>query len=121
MRLDESETVRTKPKWRQERVFRVPLEVDPDGRVFMGAHITIGASANGRINPRLYFLDAVLKTGRIYVGYIGRHLTNTLSLDPNAPSLITSSASGCCCLFRRPPPNHLLTVGGWDPFDYETQ
>jgi hypothetical protein len=79
VKMDESETVHTRPKWRQERVFRVPPEVDPDGRVFMGAHITIGASANGRINPRLYFHDGVLKTGRIYIGYIGRHLTNTLS------------------------------------------
>jgi hypothetical protein len=79
VKMDESETVHTRPKWRQERVFRVPPEVDPDGWVFMGAHITIGASANGRINPRLYFHDGVLKTGRIYIGYIGRHLTNTLS------------------------------------------
>jgi hypothetical protein len=79
VKMDESETVHTRPRWRQERVFRVPPEVDPDGRVFMGAHITIGASANGRINPRLYFHDGVLKTGRIYIGYIGRHLTNTLS------------------------------------------
>jgi hypothetical protein len=79
VKMDESETVHSRPKWRQERIFRVPPEVEPDGRVFMGAHITIGASANGRINPRLYFHDGVLKTGRIYVGYIGRHLTNTLS------------------------------------------
>jgi hypothetical protein len=79
VKMDESETVHSRPKWRQERIFRVPPEVEPEGRVFMGAHITIGASANGRINPRLYFHDGVLKTGRIYVGYIGRHLTNTLS------------------------------------------
>jgi hypothetical protein len=79
VKMDESETVHSRPKWRQERIFRVPPEVEPGGRVFMGAHITIGASANGRINPRLYFHDGVLRTGRIYVGYIGRHLTNTLS------------------------------------------
>lgn len=79
VKMDESETVHSRPKWRQERIFRVPPEIDPGGRVFMGAHITIGASAKGRINPRLYFHDGVLKTGRIYVGYIGRHLTNTLS------------------------------------------
>jgi hypothetical protein len=79
VKMDESETVHSRPKWRQERIFRVPPEVEPGGHVFMGAHITIGASANGRINPRLYFHDGVLKTGRIYVGYIGRHLTNTLS------------------------------------------
>jgi hypothetical protein len=79
VKMDESETVRAMPRWRQERVLPVPPEVDPDGRLFMGAHVTIGASATGRVNPRLYFHDGVLKTGKIYVGYIGRHLTNTLS------------------------------------------
>ena len=79
VKMDESETVHSRPKWRQERIFRDSPRGEPGGRVFMGAHITIGASANGRINPRLYFYDGVLKTGRIYVGYIGRHLTNTLS------------------------------------------
>jgi hypothetical protein len=82
VRMDESDTVHSRARWRQERVFRVPPEADPDGRVFMGAHIAIGASGSGRVDPRLYFHDGVLKTGQIYVGYIGRHLTNTLSLIP---------------------------------------
>lgn len=80
VRMDESDTVHSRARWRQERVFRVPPEADPDGRVFMGAHIAIGTSGSGRVDPRLYFHDGVLKTGQIYVGYIGRHLTNTLSL-----------------------------------------
>lgn len=38
-----------------------------------------GRPARARINPRLYFHDAVLKTGKTYVGYIGRYRTNRLS------------------------------------------
>jgi hypothetical protein len=76
---DESETVRNNAKWRREREFSVPADVDPSRRVFMGAHIRIGASASGQISPRLYFHDATAKTGKIYIGYLGRHLTNTRS------------------------------------------
>jgi hypothetical protein len=74
---DESETVRTNPRWRREREFSVPQEICASGRVFMGAHVRIGASAAGQISPRLYFHDATIQTGMIYVGYLGRHLTNT--------------------------------------------
>jgi hypothetical protein len=74
---DESETVRTNARWRREREFPVPPEIDVTRSLFMGAHIRIGASASGRINPRLYFHDATAQTGHVYVGYLGRHLTNT--------------------------------------------
>lgn len=74
---DESETVRNNAKWAREREFPVPAAIDPSGRAFMGAHIRIGAS--GQISPRLYFHDATASTGKIYVGYLGRHLTNTLT------------------------------------------
>lgn len=74
---DESERVRTNAKWRRLREFPVPESVSPSGRTFMGAHVRIGASAAGRISPRLYFLDAIARAGVIYVGYLGRHLPNT--------------------------------------------
>jgi hypothetical protein len=74
---DESETVRNNAKWRREREFPVPAKIDPSQQAFMGAHIRIGASASGQISPRLYFYDATAPTGKIYVGYLGRHLTNT--------------------------------------------
>jgi len=74
---DESETVRSNARWRHEREFPVPHEVDASGRIFMGAHVRIGASAAGQISPRLYYHDGTALTGHIYVGYIGRHLTNT--------------------------------------------
>jgi len=51
----------------------------PAGRGFKGAHVRIGASAAGRINPRLYFRDATARFGMMYVGYLGRHLSNTRS------------------------------------------
>ena len=76
---DESETVRGNARWRREREFPVPKEVDPSRRIFMGAHVRIGASSAGQINPRLYFRDDLAHAGKIYVGYIGPHLTNTRS------------------------------------------
>ncbi len=74
---DESETVRNKPKWRREREFPVPDGVSASRQMFMGAHVRIGASGSGRINPRLYFHDGTGQAGKIYVGYLGAHLTNT--------------------------------------------
>lgn len=74
---DESETVRSKPKWRREREFPVPSEINASGQMFMGAHVRIGASGSGRISPRLYFLDGTAQSGKIYIGYLGPHLSNT--------------------------------------------
>jgi hypothetical protein len=74
---DESETVRNNAKWRRERELPVPPEISESGTVFMGAHIRIGASAGGQISPRLHFYDGTAQTDLVYVGYLGRHLTNT--------------------------------------------
>lgn len=74
---DESESVRQNAKWRRQREFPVPGDIDPACRVFMGGHVRIGASAGGRLNPRMYYLDATARTGKIYIGYLGRHLSNT--------------------------------------------
>lgn len=74
--LDESQTVRQNQRMAEERRCPVPLEVDPTGRVFMGAHLAI---TGGIPTPRLHYHDAVRKTGKIYVGYLGLHLTNTLT------------------------------------------
>lgn len=38
----------------------------------MGAHFKI--TQHRMISPRLHYFDHVAHTGRIYVGYIGRHL-----------------------------------------------
>jgi hypothetical protein len=79
VKLRESETVQHNKKWMQERLFPVPAEIDVGGRVHMEAHIAIGASSAGHLNPRLYYFDATSRTGLIYIGYLGRHLTNTRS------------------------------------------
>jgi len=75
--MTESESVRSNARWRREREFPVPDHASGSGRVFMEAHIRIGASGAGHINPRLYFFDEALQTGLIYIGYLGPHLTNT--------------------------------------------
>ena len=70
----ESQTVFSHTKWKRERMLPVPACVDSSRRAFMGAHLRIGG---GRTAPRLHYLDDCSGSGRIYVGYIGLHLTNT--------------------------------------------
>ncbi|MGW4898389.1 hypothetical protein ACWEQL_40040 [Kitasatospora sp. NPDC004240] len=70
----ESET--TMNKWGEERIFAVPIEVDPSGRKEMQAHLKI--DSKGSTSPRVYFLDDTKGvTSQVIVGYIGPHLTNT--------------------------------------------
>jgi hypothetical protein len=71
------ETRATMNGWGDERVFPVPAEVSQKGYVVMGAHFKIGRV--GRVSPRLHYIDCWTKTSRVYVGYIGAHLTNTQS------------------------------------------
>ncbi|GAA3355948.1 hypothetical protein [Saccharopolyspora gregorii] len=69
---DESEDVRTNRKFWSRRMFPVPNSLDPDGQVFMGAHFKI---ANSRmVSPRMHYYDATARDGKVYVGYLGRHL-----------------------------------------------
>ena len=56
----------------EQRRFPVPTSVDPSGTVLMQPHLKLGKI--GRISPRLHFHDDVAGTGKVYVGYIGRHL-----------------------------------------------
>ncbi|MBE3002045.1 hypothetical protein IDM40_25590 [Nocardiopsis sp. HNM0947] len=70
----ESDYVRNRGKLNDKRLFRVPQEVDPSGRVPMYAHIKLDTEHG--ICPRLYFYPHLGDgtTNRIYVGYLGRHL-----------------------------------------------
>lgn len=70
----ESDYVRNRGKLNEKRVFRVPPEVDPAGRVPMYAHIKLDIEYG--ICPRLYFFPHLGPdtTNRVYVGYLGRHL-----------------------------------------------
>lgn len=73
VKRDESATVRS--HWAHERVFSVPKNIDPVGRIYMGAHVRIGQG--GQTAPRLHYHDALATDGHLYVGYMGPHLTNT--------------------------------------------
>lgn len=72
---NESETVLGNSRLRRMRMFGVPSCVDAGGNALMVAHFKLGLM--GQLSPRLYYLDHTERTGKVYVGYIGRHLENT--------------------------------------------
>lgn len=74
-RPSESETVRGRKDWMQERRFRVPEAVNPSGIEEMLTHVAI--QTKGSVSPRLYLDDRTSDLGVVVVGYIGPHLTNT--------------------------------------------
>ena len=71
----ESDTVRTGKRMRAERTFRVPADVDPRGRIEMWAHFA--PTGGGQTAPRMHYYADTRNTHKIYIGYIGPHLTNT--------------------------------------------
>jgi hypothetical protein len=71
---DESAEVRNNRVFRRVRVLPVPTSVDPTGKTFMGAHFKIAKFA--MVSPRMHYHDDTAQSGRIFVGYIGRHLPN---------------------------------------------
>lgn len=73
----ESDSVLHNTKWRAERVFPVPTDVDPTGKILMAAHFK--PTHRDTFAPRMHYFDDTARTGKIYIGYIGRHLTNTLT------------------------------------------
>lgn len=73
----ESQSVLNNSKWREERMLPVPESVDPSGRVLMDAHFK--PTHRDTFAPRLHYFDDTAQSGKIYIGYIGRHLTNKQS------------------------------------------
>lgn len=71
----ESESVRTRSDWREERTFAVPREVNPRGEVEMFAHFRV--SHRDTNDPRMHYYADTRYTHKVYIGYIGPHLTNT--------------------------------------------
>lgn len=71
------ETKATMERWGDLREFPVPIEADASGHAVMEAHFKLAPI--GMVSPRMYFLDCYATTGKVYVGYIGAHLTNTMS------------------------------------------
>ncbi|MFI1068529.1 hypothetical protein [Streptomyces puniciscabiei] len=74
---DESKSVKTNAGWRRQRTFPVPEHIDPSGKMFMGAHVRVGGG--NTIAPRLHYYDGACAEHGIYIGYIGPHLSNTLT------------------------------------------
>lgn len=70
-----TETAVTMARYANERMFPVPIDLDPSGKTVMKAHFKLGRI--GMVSPRMYYLDDLARTGKVYVGYIGPHLTNT--------------------------------------------
>ncbi|QEW04631.1 hypothetical protein [Microbacterium lushaniae] len=73
----ESDSVLNRPEWRAERVLPVPQEVSNTGKVLMDAHFK--PTWRDSFAPRMHYFDDTARTGKIYIGYIGRHLKNTKS------------------------------------------
>ena len=72
-----TESEMTMKQYGSERVFPVPAAVHPSGQAVMTAHFRLAQL--GMTSPRLYYLDDTGGSGKIYVGYIGPHLRNTLT------------------------------------------
>lgn len=72
---NESETVKGNEKMRRERTRPVPREIDPSGEIEMWAHFA--PTHCDQNAPRMYYYADTKTTGKVYIGYIGRHLTNT--------------------------------------------
>lgn len=73
----ESETVLNNRAWREERMLPVPGDVTSEGRALMDAHFK--PTHRDTFAPRMHYYDDVTVSGLIYIGYIGRHLSNTKS------------------------------------------
>lgn len=72
---NESDTVKGNEKMRRERTRPVPVEVDPRGFIEMWAHFA--PTHCDQNAPRMHYYPDTEKTHKVYIGYIGRHLTNT--------------------------------------------
>lgn len=67
----EHESQDVKNQFRSQRTFAIP-DLPDLGPVYMEAHFKI--SNEGTVAPRVHYFDATHFNGRVYVGYIGRHL-----------------------------------------------
>lgn len=68
----ESDSVKNRPKLNKSRLLPVPKSVNPLGEVFMWDHFKI--DGRDSISPRLHYFFDQSNTGRVYIGYIGKHL-----------------------------------------------
>lgn len=73
----ETSDLRSNPVFSQARYLPVPASIAPEGRTHMWAHFKL-SQAGGKA-PRMHYLDATGLDGKIYVGYIGKHLQSRLT------------------------------------------
>lgn len=73
----ESESVKNNEKYRAQRMLPVDPAVDPSGVTLMLAHLKL-SNLTG-VAPRMYFDDTYSKVGYVSVGYLGSHMSNTLT------------------------------------------
>ncbi|GGL43521.1 hypothetical protein [Planomonospora parontospora] len=74
--MRESRSVTGSAKFSEPRVFTVPQEVHPAGRLLMEAHVKLRPV--GYPAPRMYFHDdSGGASGKVWIGYLGDHLPNT--------------------------------------------
>ncbi len=59
----------------KERIFSVPTSVHPAGVIEMKAHFKLARI--GMASPRMYVYDGHPDVAKVFIGYIGVHLTNT--------------------------------------------
>ena len=71
----ESESVKSNTRWRNERIFSIPQSISEDGKILMLAHFK--TTARDGVSPRMHIHDDTSGSGRVYIGYIGKHLSNT--------------------------------------------
>ena len=69
----EGEQVKGNRSMAAERLLPVPTSVDPSGHKHMWSHIRLGGGGD---TPRMHYLES---GPQVYIGHIGRHLTNTLT------------------------------------------
>jgi hypothetical protein len=71
----ESDTVMKNSAWKAERVFPVPAAVSSTEKALMVAHFR--PTHQDTFAPRMHYLDDIANSGKVYIGYIGKHLTNS--------------------------------------------
>lgn len=76
IKLSESRHLMQHDRLVAQRYFPVDAALDPSGRLLMESHLRL--QKRGNPAPRLYFYDDSMgPTGRVHVGYVGKHLDNT--------------------------------------------
>ena len=76
IQLTESPLLMQHSRLVEQRVFAVDTALDPSGWMLMTSHLRVQKSGNPA--PRVYFYDDTRgPTGRVHIGYVGKHLDNT--------------------------------------------